>query len=150
MSDRGFENLEFYKDSLKLLKAAYRLAGSLPDYERYNLADQLRRAVVSIGLNIAEGYGRYHFLDRLRFLYIARGSLNETLSAFIIAEQLGYCDSAQLDWTRQLVTDIEKNLNGYCRSTRRQQQGGGEFGFQVLAEEQRVYWTSNEEMVEEK
>lgn len=93
MSDRGFESLDFYRDSLKLLKAAYRLAGSLPDCERYNLTDQLRRAAVSIGLNIAEGYGRYHYLDRLRFLYMARGSLNETLSCFVIAEQLGYCDA---------------------------------------------------------
>ncbi|MCL4834138.1 MAG: four helix bundle protein [Caldilineaceae bacterium] len=148
MSERGFEGLDFYRDSLKLLKAAYRLAGSLPDYERYNLADQLRRAVVSIGLNIAEGYGRYHFLDRLRFLYIARGSLNETLSAFIIAEQLGYCDSEQLEWVRQLAVGIEKNLNGYCRSIRQQQQGGDEFGVRYMAEEQAPYVLSTEEMAE--
>ncbi|MGB5050141.1 MAG: four helix bundle protein [Caldilineaceae bacterium] len=148
MSERGFEGLDFYRDSLKLLKAAYRLAGSLPDYERYNLADQLRRAVVSIGLNIAEGYGRYHFLDRLRFLYIARGSLNETLSAFVIAEQLGYCGSEQLEWVRQLAVGIEKNLNGYCRSIRQQQQGGNEFGVRHMAEEQAPYVLSNEEMAE--
>lgn len=148
MSERGFEGLDFYRDSLKLLKAAYRLAGSLPDYERYNLADQLRRAVVSIGLNIAEGYGRYHFLDRLRFMYIARGSLNETLSCFVIAEQLEYCDAAQLEWTRQLVSSIEKNLNGYCRSIRQLQQGGDEFGVRYTAEEQAFYIVPNAEMAE--
>lgn len=144
MSERGFEGLDFYRDSLKLLKAAYRLAGSLPDCERYNLADQLRRAVVSIGLNIAEGYGRYHFLDRLRFLYIARGSLNETLCAFIIAEQLDYCDSEQLEWVRQLAVSIEKNLNGYCRSIRQQQQGSDEFGVHNVAENHEPYWVSSE------
>ena len=148
MSDRGFESLDFYRDSLKLLKAAYRLAASLPDYERYNLADQLRRAAVSIGLNIAEGYGRYHYLDRLRFLYVARGSLNETLSSFVIAEQLGYCDAAQLDWTRQLVTTIEKNMNGYCRSIRQQQQGGQEYGTSYVAEDRLPYIPSNDEMAE--
>ena len=79
--ERGFETLEFYQDSLKLIKASYKLAGDLPNYERYNLSDQLRRAACSISLNIAEGYGRYHYLERLRFLYIARGSLSETLSA---------------------------------------------------------------------
>ncbi len=62
--------------------------------ERDNLSAQLRRAACSILLNIAEGYGRYHYLDRLRFLYIAPGSLSETLSAFIIAQTLGYCNSA--------------------------------------------------------
>ena len=83
--ERSFESLKFYQDSLKLLKASYKLAGDLPNYERYNLSDQLRQASCSILLNITEGYGRYHYLDRLRFLYIARGSLSETLSGFIIA-----------------------------------------------------------------
>ncbi len=72
MADRGFESLDFYQDSLKLLKAAYRLANRLPDCECYNLSYQLRRAAFSILLNIADGYGRYHYLDRLRFMYIAR------------------------------------------------------------------------------
>jgi four helix bundle protein len=130
--ERSFESLNFYQDSLKLLKASYRLAGDLPNYERYNLTDQLRRASCSILLNTAEGYGRYHYLDRLRFLYIARGSLSETLSGFIIAQNLGYCDEFQLDWSRQLKQKIEKNLNGYCRFIRKQKQGGREYGNQYL------------------
>ncbi|ABA19978.1 S23 ribosomal [Trichormus variabilis ATCC 29413] len=128
MGDRGFESLDFYQDSLRLLKAAYRLADSLPDHERYNLSDQLRRAASSILLNIAEGYGRYHYLDRLRFMYIARGSLAETKSAFVIAESLGYCNTDQLNWVTQLKDQIEKSLNGYCRFIRSQQQGKEEFG----------------------
>ena len=68
MIDKGFESLEFYQDSLKLLKATYRLANELPNYERYNLSDQMRRASCSMLLNIAESYGRYHYLERLRFL----------------------------------------------------------------------------------
>ncbi|MGL6342057.1 MAG: four helix bundle protein [Waterburya sp.] len=132
MENIGFESLEFYQDSLKLLKAAYQLANNLPNYERYNLQDQLRRASCSILLNIAEGYGRYHYLDRLRFLYIARGSLAETLSAFIIAETLGYCNNEQLIWVNNIKTKIEKNLNGYCRFIRSQQQGKNEYGNQYI------------------
>ncbi len=49
--ERGFESLDFYQDSLKLLKASYKLAGNLPNYERDNLSDQLRRASCSILLN---------------------------------------------------------------------------------------------------
>jgi four helix bundle protein len=128
MGDKGFEYLDFYQDSLKLLKAAYRLADSLPDYERYNLSDQLRRAACSILLNIAEGYGRYHYLDRLRFMYIARGSLAETKSAFIIAESLGYCNHEQLNWVSQIKDRIEKGLNGYCRFLRSQRQGEEDYG----------------------
>lgn len=133
-SDKGFESLDFYQDGLKLLKASYKLAEDLPSYERYNLSDQLRRASCSILLNIAEGYGRYHYLERLRFLYIARGSLAETLSAFIIAQKLGYCNEAQLNWSREMKQKIEKNLNGYCRFIRKQQQGGKEYGNQYLQE----------------
>jgi four helix bundle protein len=130
--ERSFESLKFYQDSLKLLKASYKLAGNLPNYERYNLSDQLRRASCSILLNIAEGYGRYHYLDRLRFLYIARGSLSETLSAFIIAQNLDYCNQEELNWSRKIKEKIEQNLNGYCRFIRKQQQGGTEYGNQYL------------------
>ena len=92
------------------------------------MSEQLRRASSSIVLNIAEGYRRYHYLDRLRFLYIARGSLAETLSIFILAESLEYCTKEQLNWICQLKTDIEKKLNGYCRFIRTQQQGSQEYG----------------------
>lgn len=132
MGDRGFESLDFYRDGLKLLKAAYRLANHLPDCERYNLSDQLRRAASSILLNIAEGYGRYHYLDRLRFMYIARGSLAETKSAFIIAESLGYCNTEQLNWITQIKDQIEKGLNGYCRFIHSQQQGKQEYGTRLV------------------
>ena len=132
--ERGFESLDFYQDSLKLLKASYKLAGNLPNYEPYNLSDQLRRASCSILLNVAEGYGRYHYLERFRFLYIARGSLSETLSAFIIAQNLGYCNDMQLNWSRELKIKIERNLNGYCRFIRKRKQGGSEYGNQYLKE----------------
>ncbi len=134
MENRGFESLDFYQDSLKLLKAAYRLADVLPDYERYNLSDQLRRASCSVLLNIAEGYGRYHYLDRLRFMYIARGSLAETKSAFIIAEKIGFCTTEQLAWVNQIEAQIEKGLNGYCRFIRSQKQGGEEYVKQYIRE----------------
>ena len=126
--ERGFEGLEFYRDSLSLVKMAYALIESLPDAERYNLASQLRRAVVSVPLNIAEGYGRYHYPDRLRFFYIARGSLSETVSAFDVALTLGYCPSELVCEVRELAAVIEKNLNGCCRFVRGQQQGKAEFG----------------------
>jgi four helix bundle protein len=139
MTEQGFENLEFYEDSLKLLKAAYQLADVLPDYERYNLADQLRRAACSIVLNIAEGYGRYHYLERLRFMYSARGSLAETCSAFIVAKTIGYCTDEQLQRVMALRQGIEKQLNGYCRFIRSQQQGSAEYGTRYITEERAIY-----------
>ncbi|MFP4437908.1 MAG: four helix bundle protein [Chloroflexaceae bacterium] len=139
ITERGFEHLEFYQDALKLLQAAYKLADDLPDYERYNLANQLRRAACSILLNIAEGYGRYHYLERLRFMYIARGSLAETVSAFVIAHTVGYCDDRQLQWVRDMQERIEKNLHGYCRFIRSQRQGSSEYGTRYITEEPTIY-----------
>ena len=130
--ERGFESLDFFIDSKILVKASYKLAGDLPKYEQYNLSSQLRRASSSILLNIAEAYGRYHYLDRLRFLYIARGSLSETLSGFIVAQTVGYCNETQLNWSRELKIRIEKKLNGYCRFIRHQKQGGNEYGKQYI------------------
>lgn len=133
MSDKelGFDGLAFYQLGLKLLKAVYKLAAELPAHERYNFADQLRRAAQSTLLNIAEGYGRYHCLDKLRFFYIARGSLNETLSGFIAAHAVGYVDAVQLEWVREIKTEAEKSLNGYITFIRQQQQGASEYGKQV-------------------
>ena len=65
---------------LRDLVETYGLAKRLPTEERYNLVAQMRRSATSVTLNIDEGYGRYHYLDSLRFFYIARGSLTETLS----------------------------------------------------------------------
>lgn len=68
---RGFEELECYQLAVAVFREGYRVASLLPAEVKYNLADQLRRASTSIVLNIAEGYGRYHYLDSLRFYYFA-------------------------------------------------------------------------------
>jgi four helix bundle protein len=124
---------------LKLLRAAYKLAKELPHYERYNLADQLRRASLSTLLNLAEGYGRYHYLDKIHFFYYARGSLCETLSAFISAHAIGYVGEEQLTLTREVEAEAEKSLNGYISFIRRQRQGDKEFGNQYIREERAEY-----------
>jgi len=140
--EKGFEGLACYQHGLRLFKAVYRLAAQLPAHERYNLADQLRRAALSVLLNIAEGYGRYHYLDKLRFFYIARGSLCETLSGFIAACQAGYIEDEQLAWARTAEAEAEKSLNGYIGFLRKQQQGSTEYGHKLLHEDGPEYHIS--------
>ncbi len=140
--ETGFETLTCYQLSLKLFEAAYRLAARLPDYERYNLADQLRRAALSVLLNIDEGYGRYHYLDKLRFFYIARGSLLESHSALIAAHAAKYVSDEELSWWRARCSEAEKALNGYINFVRRQQQGGAEYGHQGVNESSPSYETT--------
>ena len=145
---RGFEDLECYQLALQVLQEVYRIVEQLPPEERYNLAHQMRRAAVSVGLNIAEGYGRYHYLDSLRFYYIARGSLDETLSGFIICDQVGYT-SGELYHQRELCHSALRSLNGYIRYVRKRQQGRQEYGNQLLHEHRPPYTATPESLVEE-
>jgi four helix bundle protein len=139
---RGFEDLDAYKLALKVVEEAYRVSKSLPTDEKYNLISQIRRSSVSITLNIAEGYGRYYYLDSLRFYYIARGSLEETLSAFIVCDQLGYTTS-ELEAQRELCNNAIRALNGYIRYVRNQKQGYKEYGERTISEANALYDTSS-------
>lgn len=140
---RGFEDLECYQLALQVLREVYRVVKRLPPEERYNLAHQMRKAAASVVLNIAEGYGRYHYLDRLRFYYIARGSLNETLSGFVICDEVGYT-SGELSHQREL-----RSLNGYIRYVRKRQQGRQEYGNRLLREDSPPYIATPESPMEE-
>jgi four helix bundle protein len=141
MQRERFEELRFYQAAMALLQAAYRLAEKLPDYEKYNLASQLRRAALSTTLNIAEGYGRYHFPDRLRFLYYARGSLFETLSGFVAARTVGYVNDEQLTWVRQITTEAASALNSYINYIHKQKQGAETYGEKHIRESEAIYET---------
>ena len=141
---RGFEDLECYKLALNVVREAYQVAQSLPSEEKYNLADQLRRAAASVTLNIAEGYGRYHYLDSLRFFYIARGSLNEVLSAFITCDTVRLL-TGELPGQRELCHSALRSLNGYIRYVRGQRQGCLEYGERAVRDNGSAYSASPEE-----
>jgi four helix bundle protein len=135
---RGFEDLECYQLGMQIFGEAYRIAAALPAHEKYNLVDQLRRAGTSILLNIAEGYGRYHYLDSLRFYYIARGSIMEVLSALIACHELQYTTN-ELNKQRELCHSALRSLNGYIRYVRGLQQGKQEYGERSIHEETPFY-----------
>ena len=131
---RGFEDLECYKLAMQVFCETYRVVSLLPPEEKYNLADQLRRAATSIILNIAEGYGRFHYLDSLRFYYISRGSMMETLSGLIACDDLKYT-KGEIDQQRELLHSTLRSLNGYIRYVRGQQQGKLEYDERAVREE---------------
>ncbi|HEX8991730.1 MAG TPA: four helix bundle protein [Anaerolineales bacterium] len=137
----GFEDLECYQLGRAVFREAYRVAALLPPIEKYNLADQLRRAATSLVLNIAEGYGRYHYLDSLRFYYIARGSMMEVLSALIACDDLCYT-AQQVSAQREICHQALRSLNGYIRYVRERQQGAQEYGSHAIKEEPASYSTS--------
>jgi four helix bundle protein len=86
-----FEKLEIWQQSLDYVDAAYEIADSLPSKERYNLADQLRRASTSVSLNIAEGSTGQTNKQQSRFLGIALRSLLETVACIHLVKRRNYC-----------------------------------------------------------
>ena len=88
-----FEDLKAWQLARSLMGECHKLDTGLPREEKWDLASQIRRSSKSVMANIAEGYGCYHYLDRLRFFYFARGSLNETISHVITAYDLKYLDA---------------------------------------------------------
>ena len=139
---RGFEDLDCYQLAMKAFREGYKVASHLPAEEKYNLADQLRRASASIILNIAEGYGRYHYLDSLRYYYIARGSIMEVLSALIACDDRKYTKD-EISRQRELCHSALRSLNGYIRYVRGLQQGKQEYGERAVKEDAPTYSISD-------
>ena len=113
----SYKDLFVYQESRRMNKGIYELTALFPATERSALADQLRRACISITSNIAEGYGQGSFRNRLRYLYMARGSAYETETQLLVATDLGFIEIEKSRMVVELAIKIEKLLNGLIRST---------------------------------
>ena len=111
-----YRELDVWKMLMELCEQVYGLVRHFPTDERYALGDQLRRAVVSIPSNIAEGNGRDSKSDYARFLSIARGSLFEVQTQLELAERFKYVTVS--DETKQHITRISKMLYSMTRKLR--------------------------------
>ena len=109
MNDFGYRELIVWQKAKLFARVVYGLVKQLPNEERFALGDQIRRAVVSIASNIAEGNGRASNKDYAHFLSIARGSLFETMAQLEIAADIG-CITLQQD-VEYLATEIGRMLS---------------------------------------
>jgi four helix bundle protein len=112
---RSYEDLTVWKRSIQLVVEVHHMAKSFPADERFILGAQLRRAALSIPVNIAEGHGRGTSPDYVHFLTIARGSLYELSTCLVIAEALGYLTQDQLAHARSLAAEVGRMLNALRR-----------------------------------
>ena len=87
---RTYEKIRVWQSAMDLVVLIYKATQDFPRSEQFGLVSQMRRASVSVPSNIAEGYGRGAQADRLRFFYIARGSLMELETQIAIAARLAY------------------------------------------------------------
>lgn len=85
-----FTDLDAWAKNHELALAVYEATKGFPEEEKFGLTNQLRRAASSITANVAEDYGRYHYKDKNKFYYQARGSSAEVQNHLILAKDLGY------------------------------------------------------------
>ena len=108
----AFENLNAWKEARKLVVIVYQLLDRFPKFEKYALCDQIRRAIVSVPSNIAEGSGRTSPKEQLHFYEISYGSLMETYNQLIIAADLNYIGGDNLEELKPQIDTVARMLNG--------------------------------------
>ena len=105
-----FEKLNVWQKAIEYIELIYKISQNFPKSEIFGLQSQLRRAAVSVALNIAEGSGRTTRKDFRKFLHDALGSLRESVTALHIALRLGYIDRIQFEKSYMIATEISKML----------------------------------------
>ena len=106
----SFRDLHVWQRAMALIRTVYPMAANLPDCERYGLTPQLRRAVTSVALNIAEGKQRSTRRDYARFIDIALGSLNEVEAILLIVQEMYGLHTATAEHVIADLTVLRKML----------------------------------------
>ena len=114
----AFEELDVYRKARELRRRVYKLTRQLPEDEKYNLIQQMRRAALSVTNNIAEGHGSRSWRHNISYLYRSRGSVNELVDDMNTCEDEGYFRREHLDSLQTDAVLVIKLINGYIKYLR--------------------------------
>ena len=115
---RTYKEFIVWQRAMDLATEVYRLTKLLPKFETYGLADQMRRAAVSIPSNIAEGQGRNSAREFINFLGIARGSQNELETQLLLCVKLNYFKQEDITLALNFCIEVSKMLNALIKKIR--------------------------------
>ncbi len=113
---KNYKELKVWQKAYQLCLVLYKSTRSFPKEERYGLTSQLRRSAVSVPSNIAEGYGRQTTKEYIQALYIAYGSNCELETQILLAGDLGYIETEDLEKLQKNLGDVERMLKGLIKS----------------------------------
>ncbi len=113
---QNYCDLDAWKRAHGLTVEIYRVTKKFPKTEIFGLIDQARRAASSVGANIAEGFGRYHFKDKNKFYYQARGSLFEVQNHLLLSKDLNFLSQAEFNAFFVDTENLARLINGLIRS----------------------------------
>ena len=111
-----FQNILAWQKAYDFVLDVYKYTKSFPESEKYGLISQFQRAAVSIIANIAEGYKKIGKADKLRFMNISQGSLEECRCYVILSRDLEYIDNDVYNILYSKIEEVSKLLNGYCKA----------------------------------
>lgn len=112
---KDFTELKVWQSAHQACLETYQFVEFLPNEEKFNRIDQLKRSCSSIESNIAEGFGRFHYQENIQFCRQARGSLEETRNHIITAMDLKQAPKEECEKLLNLLVETRKLLNGYIR-----------------------------------
>lgn len=115
---RDFTNLDAWKESHKLVLMTYRITKKFPKEEMFNLISQMRRCAVSISSNIAEGFSRQSYREKVQFYSISLGSTTELQNQFIIARDLKYITQGEYEEFSDQSVKVHKIINGLIKNSK--------------------------------
>ena len=110
---KTFENLEVYTIAREFRRRIFKLIKLLPKEEKSNLSIQMRRAATSLTNNLAEGHGRFHYLETIHFCVQSRGSLQELIDDINICIDEKYFQEKHLKELKEQAYSLLKKINGY-------------------------------------
>lgn len=111
----SFKEIKAWQFAHSFVLLVYRVTRLFPEYEKFGLSSQFQRAAVSIPANIAEGYKKLSKADKLRFMNIAQGSLEESRYYILLSKDLGYIDEVVYYELNSLVEKVSWFLNAYSK-----------------------------------
>lgn len=112
----SFQKLKVWQEAKKLVVEVYHLLDAFPKFEKYALCDQIRRAIVSVPSNIAEGSGRKSLKEQIHYLEISYGSLMEAYNQLLIAINLAYITEESVEAIKPSIDAVAKMINGLSNS----------------------------------
>jgi four helix bundle protein len=115
---QSFTDLNVWKEGHKLVLMIYQTTKMFPKEETYSLIDQMRRAVASVTANIAEGFGRQTYKEKVQFYYLAQGSLIELKNFILIAKDVGYLKEKDLKDLAEQANLTHQLLQGFIKKSK--------------------------------
>jgi four helix bundle protein len=115
---KAFTDLIVWQEGHQLVIEIYKVTGTFPKTETFSLIDQMRRAASSVTSNVAEGFGRQTYKEKVQFYYLAQGSLTELKNQLFIAKDVGYIQENMFEFLFNKASTVHQLLQGLIKKSK--------------------------------